>query len=189
MPSTQKIPFRLAQDQFIIQKIDPSLNLSTFLCPEYPDYQEFLYTKAWDYEQKQIAATYVLKRRNDPVIEAYFSIMIDVIKIIESNDLTHTDGLHISAIKIYRLAASQRMCEQYYGIAEVLLNSIAYIAHEISTKYVPIRFITLDADEEYGYPKIIEVYKRYGFIKDKIKSRCPDIGISMIYDLYDENSH
>jgi hypothetical protein len=186
MPDSSRLPLRSDQHLFFIRKIDKSCDITTFSNPRYQDYQDFLQSKAFTYADKHVAATYVMQKRDSSEIVAYFAIMVDIISLDNCTHLEHTDGLHISALKIYRLAASQTLCNYYYGIAEVLLDSIAHIALELSEKYLPIRFLTLDADEEYGNRKIVDIYTRYGFISDTIPNRCPDIGITMVYDLYSE---
>lgn len=181
-----KIPLYSDLELFSITKLTSSCDVSGFSCPFYPDYQDFLHNKAQLYDDTHTMATYILVKRSSNEVVAYFSLLVDVISIDPKIQINHIDGLCISALKIHRLAASESLCHKYYDIVAVLLNSIISIAHDVSKNYIPIRFITLDADEEAGHPDIVSIYQRNGFVKDMIPNRCPDIGISMVYDLYPE---
>ena len=69
-PQYKKMP--LNPDSFIFSKLSESSNVSSFICSEYSDLEEFLKDDAKNYHREKIATTYLV--HSDDALIGYYSI-------------------------------------------------------------------------------------------------------------------
>lgn len=62
----------LNPDSFIFSKLSESSNVSSFICSEYSDLEEFLKDDAKNYHREKIATTYLV--HSDDALIGYYSI-------------------------------------------------------------------------------------------------------------------
>lgn len=154
----------MAPSDLIFHKLSEKDDISIFDCG-HGDTNEYIKEDAIEYQNRDIAITYVLKDSNRVV--GFISLAMGAIKVVGNPKLS-IPGIEIKdypALKIGRLGVDKNYSKKGFGTEFVSLAMA--LALEVK-ETVGCRFLAVDA-----YPNRIEWYKGRGFepIFSKLKDR------------------
>jgi len=157
---------------FALDRLNSPVGLETFTCSVL-EYNEWLIKEAFQSQDDLMAATYLLHERSTGEIASYMALLADAIKLKddekEHHSLIHYPFKTVLAMKIGKLAVSNRFKSQYRGIGSYMIQLAIEIADRSNQTNFSCRFITVDADIEHN-PGVKAFYKKNGFIENEDKS-------------------
>ena len=167
-----------------LREVEPSL-LNTFRCNINSDLTNFIHSIAYDFEERQIAKTFVLVNNDKNEVVGYFTISM---KSLSTNGMSKTsikkiDGISNSRVCIHsfligQLGISDKYAE--YKIGTLLLDD-AFSKIEMAHDLVAGRYILVDAIK---HIKVINFYKEYGFtLLDTNLEESENGSVRMIYKI------
>lgn len=169
-----------AQDFSVVFLQNTKADVQSF-SSEYPTYTYFLQKIAPLYEEAKITRTYLIVRKSDSKIIAYFTIMPGSVTVGNKTRPAEVPEKvdELGTLHIHHLAADKYAVEQYRHIVKyivLLLRNL--IINHVST-YLNISYISLDADINEN-PDIEDIYENAGFKALGYKGELP----SMICPVY-----
>ena len=165
-------------------EVEPSL-LNTFNCKINSDLTNFIHSIALDFEERQIARTFVLVNNDKNEIVGYFTISM---KSLSTNGMSKTsikkiDGISNSRVCIHSFLIGQLgISDNYaeYKLGTLLLDD-AFSKIEIAHDLVAGRYILVDA---INHEKVLNFYTENGFaLLDTNVEESEDGSIRMIYKI------
>lgn len=184
MTELQKESLYSTFNLFSLEEVDPSL-LYTFNCEINSDLTNFIHSTALDFEDRQIARTFVLINSNKSEVVGYFTISM---KSLSTNGMSKTsikkiDGVSNSRVCIHSFLIGQLgISDNYseYKLGTLLLDD-AFSKIEIAHNLVAGRYILVDA---INHKKVINFYSEYGFaLLDTNLEESENSSTRMIYKI------
>lgn len=173
---------------FSLVNLTEGYRLDDFSC-SIPEYEEFLRDQALDFQDLNIARTYLLINKANADIVSYMSLVSDSIRL-KNDERTLEFPEHIKfssfpSIKIGKLAVNATYRQHYKGIGSLMIELARGIATEVNES-VACKFITVDADVE-NDPLLVDFYGKNSFVLNEFyphdSSRRQ---ISMRLNIYNE---
>ncbi|MDN4093559.1 hypothetical protein QYF48_12110 [Brevibacillus agri] len=159
-------------DLFSLVNLTSGYRVQDFEC-DIKEYELFIKNDALQFQELNIARTYLLINKTNADIVAYMSLVSDSIRLSEQErGYTFPATILFSsfpAIKIGKLAVSKPYKEIYKGIGSLMIELARGIAEEINQS-VACKFITVDADVE-NDPKLPEFYGKNSFVFNEAYNR------------------
>ena len=163
MTEFQKESLYATFELFPIGEVKPSL-FDTFNCEINLDLTKFIHSTAIDFEDRQIARTFVLVNNNENEVVGYFTISM---KSLSTNGMSKTsikkiDGVSNSRVCIHSFLIGQLGISDNYAQDKlgILLLDDAFTKIEMAHDLVAGRYILVDAVNN---EKVIKFYTDYGF--------------------------
>ena len=184
MTEFQKESLYATFELFPLGEVEPPL-LDTFNCEINSDLTNFIHSTAIDFEERQIARTFVLVSTNENKIVGYFTISM---KSLSTNGMSKTsikkiDGVSNSRVCIHSFLIGQLgISDNYaeYKLGTLLLDD-AFSKIEMAHDLVAGRYILVDA---INHKKVINFYKESGFaLLDTNLEESENGSIRMIYKI------
>ena len=167
-----------------LKEVSTSLQ-NTFTCEINSDLTNFIHSIADDFEERQIARTFVLINNEQNEVVGYFTISM---KSLSTNGISKTsikkiDGVSNSRVCIHSFLIGQLgISDNYaeYKLGTLLLDD-AFSKIEMAHDLVAGRYILVDA---INHKKVINFYKEYGFaLLDTNIEDSENGSIRMIYKI------
>jgi len=184
MTELQKESLYSTFDLLPLREVNISL-LHTFTCDINSDLTSFIHSTALDFEERQIARTFVLVNNTKNEVVGYFTISM---KSLSTNDMSKTsikkiDGVSNSRVCIHSFLIGQLgISDNYakYKLGTLLLDD-AFLKIEMAHDLVAGRYILVDA---INHQKIINFYRESGFtLLDTNLEESQKGSIRMIYKI------
>lgn len=164
------------------------------------EYNKFLKEQAKSFDDQYISKTHLLISKEDRDLIGYISLSADMINLTggerkKAGKLSGSKQLPfkaISAIKIGKLAISNKEKYRKKEYGAFLLAYATIVAQDINDMGCACRFVTVDADIEHN-KNTDKYYEKYGFIKNNTadytnvapRNNAKNF-ISMRRDIYEE---
>lgn len=184
MTELQKESLYATFELFPLKEVVPPI-LDTFNCEINSDLTNFIHSTALDFEDRQIARTFVLVNSNKSDVVGYFTISM---KSLSTNGMSKTsikkiDGVSNSRVCIHSFLIGQLgISDSYaeYKLGTLLLDD-AFSKIEVAHDLVAGRYILVDA---VNHKKVIKFYKEFGFaLLDTNVEESENGSIRMIYKI------
>jgi hypothetical protein len=184
MTELQKESLYASFELFPLKEVAPSI-LNTFDCKINSDLTNFIHSTALDFEDRQIARTFVLVNSNKSDVVGYFTISM---KSLSTNGMSKTsikkiDGVSNSRVCIHSFLIGQLGISDNYTESKLgtLLLDDAFLKIEMAHDLVAGRYILVDA---INHTKVIKFYKESGFtLLDTNLEKSENGSIRMIYKI------
>lgn len=166
---------------FIVKPLESNIDLSGF-CSEYSSYTDFLKKLAPVYDESKIFKTYLIMRKTDEKIIAYFSIMPGSVSINKDTRPVEVpiQVEELGTLHVHHLAADKESVSEYKHIVKFILLLLRDLVINKLSQYLNINYISLDADVNEN-PDIEHIYENAGFKSLGTKGELP----SMICPVYE----
>lgn len=164
-------------DSFIFSKLSESSNVSSFICSEYSDLEEFLKDDAKNYHREKIATTYLV--HSDDALIGYYSIAMGCVVSEQVQNMIgeiRFTPKRFPALLLAKMATQDGLRGQ--GVGQEMLARVFSTAFRLCP-HIGCRFIKVDAKNN---PRTIHFYEKYGQFK-KIPIGEGGDTIPMIVDL------
>ena len=184
MTEFQKESLYATFELFPLGEVEPSL-FDTFNCEINSDLTKFIHSTAIDFEDRQIARTFVLVNNSENEVVGYFTISM---KSLSTNGMSKTsikkiDGVSNSRVCIHSFLIGQLgISDNYaeYKLGTLLLDD-AFSKIEMAHDLVAGRYVLVDA---INHKKVIKFYRESGFaLLDTNLEESENGSIRMIYKI------
>lgn len=172
-------------DLFSLVNLTNGYRITDFHCA-IEEYSAFLKEQAMEFQDLNIARTYLMINKNNADIVAYMSLVSDSIKLSAEERASHFPESvrfpNFPAMKIGKLAVSLPYTMTYKNIGTLMIEMARGIAQQMNES-VACKFITVDADIE-SNESVAAFYLKNDFVLNEELNKGKKRTVSMRLNIF-----